>query len=236
MGNSKGLGWCVELDVNLFEAFEGTTCAAVSCGVVPGTCADQSAVAPEYCKLNATNGCAGVFYNFVEEQNSLSAVAVPQYSAPVFGDLDGDGRADLLVGNGNGTLTFYRDTTWGFQRVVGAGDPFTGIAVGGQSAPTLADLNGDKLLDLIIGSEFGGLAFYKNTGTASAPEFTMVSDAVAPCGDDLLPLSPSDCPADTEFLRCNRVDCGELCDGTRWSPEATHASVLRRYLAGRGQS
>ena len=115
------------------------------------------------------------------------------------------------MGNGNGTLTFYRDTASGFQHVVGASDPFAGIAVGGQSAPTLADLNGDRLLDLIIGSEFGGLAFYKNTGSVKSPEFTMVSDAVGPCGDELLPLSPSECPANTELLRCNRVACGELC-------------------------
>lgn len=44
--------------------------------------------------------------------------------------------------------------------------------VGSRSAPALADLNGDGLLDLVVGSNSGTTYGYKNTGTAANPAWT----------------------------------------------------------------
>ncbi len=53
----------------------------------------------------------------------------------------------------------------------GAGD----LAVEGYSTPTMADLNGDGLLDLIVGektaADEGRVRIYPNTGTAAVPTF-----------------------------------------------------------------
>ena len=49
-------------------------------------------------------------------------------------------------------------------------DEFRDIDVGRRSAPTFADLDGDGLDDLVVGSESSGLMAYRRT-SRSAPEF-----------------------------------------------------------------
>ena len=55
-----------------------------------------------------------------------------------------------------------------FVEQTGAANPVGGIDVGYRSAPTLADLDGDGDLDMVVGDTFGNLRYYKNTGTAIA--------------------------------------------------------------------
>lgn len=97
--------------------------------------------------------------------------------APTFGDLDGDGQLDMLLGSFGASVARYRVTT-------GAGGPtftlvdsaFVTITRGSNTVPTLGDLDGDGLLDLLIGEGSGAFNFYRNTGTRTAPAYTLVSD------------------------------------------------------------
>jgi len=54
---------------------------------------------------------------------------------------------------------------------------YQGIDPGQFSAPQLFDVDGDGLLDLIIGERNGNLNYYYNTGTATNPIFTLYSES-----------------------------------------------------------
>jgi hypothetical protein len=98
----------------------------------------------------------------------------PRYHyAPAFGDLDADGRLDLVLGQWGAQLGWYRQTNGGFATVDTA---LITITRGSNTVPSLGDLDGDGDLDLMIGESSGWLNYYRNTGTRTRPEFTLVSD------------------------------------------------------------
>lgn len=91
---------------------------------------------------------------------------------PALGDLDADGDLDLMVGESSGWLNYYRNVgSRARPHFTLVSDEFDGIKVGRRSAPLLLDLDGDRDLDLIVGSELDGLVIFRNVGTPSAPRF-----------------------------------------------------------------
>ena len=100
---------------------------------------------------------------------------VDERCSPAVADIDNDGDHDVVIGNKMGTLSYLENigskTKYHFVQRSGHQNPFLGIDVGSYSFPTFGDLDGDRDLDLLIGSSSGALLYVKNVGTIAAPAF-----------------------------------------------------------------
>jgi len=100
---------------------------------------------------------------------------------PSFGDLNNDGKKDIILGLENGTLCYLQNTSTGSvptfsAPVVNYPDHLgQSISVGQFAAPQLFDLNDDGKLDLLIGKKTGEVLYYLNIGTISNPSFELMN-------------------------------------------------------------
>lgn len=91
---------------------------------------------------------------------------------PSFGDLDGDGADDMLLGELNGYLHYFKNTGGANAAFPVMTTPqFSNIDVGQNSAPFIYDMNGDSLLDIVVGRKDGKISYYWNYGTKTIPLF-----------------------------------------------------------------
>jgi len=84
-------------------------------------------------------------------------------------DWDGDGLADIVTGNFNGQIVWYRNEGVRGQPAFGKGAPFFNIEVAYNSHPRILDFNRDGKLDLLLGVNWGTVTLYLNTGTVAEP-------------------------------------------------------------------
>ena len=62
----------------------------------------------------------------------------------------------------------------------GTANPLNGADVGTFSKPILIDLDGDRDLDVVVGSSDGTLSYYRNTGTVTNPSYTIQTGTLNP--------------------------------------------------------
>jgi hypothetical protein len=104
-------------------------------------------------------------------------VAPAYHYAPAFGDLDGDGDQDMLLGTWRDAVPWYRNEGTGAEpRFVLADSALVRLTRGSHATPSLADLDGDGDLDLFVGEASGAVNFYRNDGDRTTPKFSLVSD------------------------------------------------------------
>ncbi len=113
------------------------------------------------------------------------------YLTVTTGDINADGKPDLLFGNFNGRLKAYINSgsgsTFAFEPFAYTLDSYD---AGQNSAPCFADLDGDGDNDLLVGSSGGTVVLLKNTGTNAAPVFTTdASFTLADVGTDAIPFA-----------------------------------------------
>jgi hypothetical protein len=122
-------------------------------------------------KLGITRQSSAVSYAQVST-NVTSTTAAGNYSTPTMGDLDNDGLIDLIRGNGDGTITVFEQTaaksgTFGAGTLLKNTDGTT-LDVGNFAKPTLADLDGDGLLELLVGEDTGNILRYEQTAATGS--------------------------------------------------------------------
>lgn len=98
---------------------------------------------------------------------------------PAFGDIDGDGKTDLLCGQRDGTLAlFHNDGTIAEPLFVLVDEHYAQIDVGDFSTPQLFDLDDDGSMDLLIGNRRGRVAYYRNEAATGAPQYQRITDTL----------------------------------------------------------
>jgi hypothetical protein len=108
--------------------------------------------------------------------------AVPGFAAPAFADIDGDGDADVFIGDQNGDTHFQRNIGTAVSPAFGTPttNKFLLSNVGFYSMPAFADIDGDGDFDALFwaidplhGLSGNGAYFFRNTGTHATPEFAL---------------------------------------------------------------
>ena len=106
---------------------------------------------------------------------------------PAFGDLDGDGVPDMIIGTADGKLQYFKNTA---TSCIGCIAHFVltqadlkntlnhAINVGADAVPQIIDIDNDGKKDLVIGGRNGKISYYHHTGsgTATIPVFDSITN------------------------------------------------------------
>ncbi|MCB0568828.1 MAG: VCBS repeat-containing protein [Phaeodactylibacter sp.] len=128
--------------------------------------------------LNEGTATQPAFHLAADDCGGLLASALKAIH-PTFGDIDGDGQAELVIGLADGKLRTYHATAGDSPEfTLMAPGPFDSFQLNGFAKPQLIDVNDDGLPDLACGTRNGTTTLLINEGTAEAPSFTLSTDTL----------------------------------------------------------
>ncbi|MBD2700718.1 VCBS repeat-containing protein [Spirosoma sp. BT702] len=112
--------------------------------------------------------------SFTQVTNTFNSIDVGNYAMPTFTDLDGNGRLDLLIGEEDGNINHWQQVSSNNTSFTLVTANFNSIDVGTNSTPTVTDLDGNGLLDLLVGQSIGTISHFQQS-TANSTSFTLVN-------------------------------------------------------------
>jgi hypothetical protein len=106
-------------------------------------------------------------------QNPFGLTSASEFAIPSLVDIDDDGDLDLFVGEYPGNVKFYENTgsVTSPHFALPQQNPFGITQAYLLGVPSFADLDHDGDFDLFEGEYYGNIRYFKNTGTASSPNF-----------------------------------------------------------------
>lgn len=107
--------------------------------------------------------------------------------SPTFGDIDGNGTLELVVGDANGKIRLYRNSSaWNEDTTF----QLRSVSFGQNASPVLVDIDNDGKKDLFVGTGGGRISYYHNDGTSSTPNFVLQTNFFlsVDVGDDAKPV------------------------------------------------
>ncbi|MEO1838279.1 MAG: VCBS repeat-containing protein, partial [Candidatus Lambdaproteobacteria bacterium] len=117
-----------------------------------------------------------VIHEGVDKQSNAILIQtildVGNNAAPEFVDIDNDGDFDLLIGSKDGHIFHYENRGNKLSPRFFRKTPiYMGLKFGGNSVPRLADVNGDRTYDLLVGTGSGKIHIFFNSGMAQEAVF-----------------------------------------------------------------
>lgn len=107
----------------------------------------------------------------------MLALNLGQQLVPTFGDLDGDGDFDMIVGTVSGFFHLFTNEGTATNPDFNLTTPLlTNTDLGANAAPYLYDIDEDGDLDLFVGNNSGKVAYFENSGDSTSAQFSLVND------------------------------------------------------------
>lgn len=100
-------------------------------------------------------------------EKNFNSIDVGNDAAPFCSDIDKDGVLELLIGNIDGVIWYYKQVAGIANKFSLVNQKYDGIDVRLQASPDAADLDGDGDADLLIGNGKGGVYYFENTASPS---------------------------------------------------------------------
>ncbi|MGK0187954.1 MAG: hypothetical protein ACI9R3_003745 [Verrucomicrobiales bacterium] len=134
----------------------------------------------DFFENTSSPNAAPMFLYRLGDSNPIEKVEVAAFSAPSFADLDNDGDLDAIVGEyvefETPVLHYFRNEGSSrsplLVKKLGLANPLGNLTFPDSPMPALADIDGDRDFDLVVGTADGDIRYFQNSGNFLFPSFT----------------------------------------------------------------